>query len=158
MLQRLQVTAHITGIAILRDQFQRHLLTAATNQDWNVGLLYTLWLINRTTHVVILPFKGRLFLLPHSVNDLEGFAQLAQTLRRIGKGIAIRSIFMLIPTRPDAKVQATMAQHIESTRHLRQPGRLKSPKGGKKRTISARMRKNLTSRDREEWSRMNSIP
>src|SRR2546421_11452086 len=112
VLQRLQVAAHITGIAILRYQLQCHLLTAASDQDWNVRFLHPFWLINRAAHVVILPLKGRLFLLPHSVNDLERFAQLAQALRSIWKRIAIRSIFMLIPARADAKVQATMAQHI----------------------------------------------
>src|SRR5205823_1873130 len=66
VLQRLQVTAHITGIAILRYQLQRHLLTAATDQDWNMRFLHPFWLVVRAAHLVILPLKGRFFLFPHS--------------------------------------------------------------------------------------------
>ena len=86
--------------------------------------LHSLWLIDCAAHLVILSLKGRLFLLPHSVNHLQRFAQLAQSLRCIWKSIAIRSIFLLIPARTDTKVQATMAQHIKGAGHLRHQGRI----------------------------------
>src|SRR6516164_992351 len=113
MLQGLQVTAHITCIAILRDQFQSHLLTASTNQDGYVRLLSSLWLIDCASHLVILSFKGCLFLYPHCQNHLQSLTQLAQAFRCIRKWIAIRSIFMLVPTCADAEIQTTMAQNIE---------------------------------------------
>src|SRR5256886_2076657 len=86
--------------------------------------LHSLWLVDCAAHLVILSLKGRLFLLPHCVNHLQRFTQLAQALRCIWKSIAIRSIFLLIPARTYAKVQATMAQHIKGAGHLRHQGRI----------------------------------
>src|SRR5256886_2680237 len=86
--------------------------------------LHSLWLVDCAAHLVILSLKGRLFLLPHCVNHLQRFTQLAQALRCIWKSIAIRSIFLLIPARTYAKVQATMAQHIKGAGHLRHQGQI----------------------------------
>src|SRR5260221_14748347 len=108
MPDRLQVTKHIAGIAILRDQLECDLLSAAANQERDVRLLHPLGLIDGATSLVIRALEGGLFLRPHGKNDLECFAQHAQALRGIRIGIAIRSILVLVPSRPNAEIQAAM--------------------------------------------------
>src|SRR5260221_9490239 len=99
-----RIITHIAGISVLRHQLERHLLTVTPDQQRDMGLLDALGLVNGTTHLVILTFKGGLFLCPHSANHLNRFAQLTQTFRRIRIRIAIAAVLVLIPTRPDTNV------------------------------------------------------
>src|SRR5215472_735116 len=124
MLDRLQISQHVAGIAILGDQFECHLLAASTNQDRNMRLLHALGLVDRAVYPVVFALEMGLWLLPHGMNDLERFTQHAQALRRTGKGIAIGPIFMLIPARANTKVQAAMAEDIEGTGHFGEQGRI----------------------------------
>ncbi len=77
MLDGRKIAQHITGIRILGHQFERDLLAVSGDQQGNMRLLYSFRLIDRAPNLVIVPFKGGLFLFPHRQNDLDGFAQLA---------------------------------------------------------------------------------
>ncbi len=57
--------ADIAGIAALRDEFERHLLASAADEQGNVWLLCAFRSVDRATHMVILPFKCSLILRPH---------------------------------------------------------------------------------------------
>src|SRR6266571_5564530 len=63
-----RIITHVAGIAVLRHQFQRDFLAAAANQQRDMWLLDALGLVNSATHLIILAFKGGLFLL---VNDVR---------------------------------------------------------------------------------------
>src|SRR5258708_26921587 len=76
-----EVAKHVTGITILRHELERDLLTTASNQQRNMGLLYPFGLINRTMHLIIRSFKRGLLLRPHREKDLDRFAQSLLTHR-----------------------------------------------------------------------------
>src|SRR6202051_3318811 len=80
MSDRFQIAQHITGITVLRNQFQGNLLSTPTDQDGDMWLLYALRLVNGTTYLIILALEISLFLLPHGMNDLERFPQHTQAL------------------------------------------------------------------------------
>src|SRR5213082_3523867 len=120
MPDRLQITKHITGIAKLRDELECDLLSTTANQDRDMRLLHPFGLIDGATYLVIRALEGGLFLRPHGKNDLEGFSQHAQALRAIRIGIAIRSILVLVPPRPNAEIQAAMREDIEGAGHFRE--------------------------------------
>ncbi len=75
-----QIARHVTGICVLRDQFERDLFTVAPNQQGNMRVLHPFGLIDGAMCLIIVTFKNGFFLLPHRQYDLDRFAQLAQTL------------------------------------------------------------------------------
>ncbi len=68
------IAPDMAGIAILRDQFERDLLSAPGDQQRNMGCLHAFGLIDRATYPVIFAFKDGLFLAPHAEHDLDNFA------------------------------------------------------------------------------------
>src|SRR5713226_7180335 len=119
-----RIIAHVAGIAVLCHQRERHFLAVTPDQQRDMWFLDTLGLINGTTHLIIVALEVRLLLGPHRQNDLNRLAQMTQTLRGLRILIAIGAIFVLIPARPDAKVQATMREHVYSARHFGQQRRM----------------------------------
>src|SRR5581483_11305025 len=113
-----RVVAYVTGIPVLRYQFQRDFLAAAANQQGDVRLLHTFGLINGTAHLIILAFKGGLFLHPHSANDLDRFAQMTQALWRIRIVVAVSAVLVLIPACSNAKIEPPVTEYINGARHL----------------------------------------
>src|SRR5262245_31706537 len=87
-----------------------------------MGLLDTLGQIDGATHLIRGSLEMRLLLLPHRQNEDYRLAQLTQPLWGVRIGIAIGVIFVFIPARPDAKVQAAMREHIDGTGHFSQQG------------------------------------
>src|SRR5262245_42849435 len=87
-----------------------------------MGFLDTLGLIDGTTHLIRGALEMRLLLLPHRQNEDYRLAQLTQPLWGVRIGIAIGVVFVFIPARPDAKVQAAMRVHIDGTGHFCQQG------------------------------------
>src|SRR5258708_20335771 len=83
---------HITYITISCHQLERHLLTSPSDHQRNMWLLHSFGLFDRTPNLVIVSFKVRLLLGPHTQNDLHLFFQLPQTLSPIRNGAAIGSI------------------------------------------------------------------
>src|SRR6266704_4836290 len=87
-------------------------------------LLDALGLINGTTYLIIGALEVRLLIFPPRQHNLDRLAQLPQAQRRIRIRIAIRAIFVLIPARPDAKVQAAMREHVDGARHFGEQRRM----------------------------------
>ena len=123
VLKRGKITRYVTGIAVLRHQFQRDLLTTACNQQGNMRFLDAFRLIDSSMYLVILALNVCLLLGPHRQNNLDRFAQLPQACWSIRILVAIGAILVLVPASPDAKVQTPMTQHVHRTRHLRQQRR-----------------------------------
>src|SRR5216684_7971434 len=119
-----RIITHVAGIGVLRHQLERHLLAITPDQQRDMWFLDALGLINCTTHPIIVALEVRLLLGPHRQNDLNRLAQMTQTLWRIRVLIAISAIFVLIPASPDAKVQATMREHVYGARHFCQQRRM----------------------------------
>src|ERR1700740_1160395 len=84
VLDGFHIAAHITGIAILRDQLEGDLLTPAANQQRDVWLLYSFGLIDRAAHLVIGALKDRFLLGPHRQDHLESLAQITQACGSVG--------------------------------------------------------------------------
>src|SRR5260370_31484705 len=95
MLNGSKIAVYITGITILRHQFERNLLATTCNQHRDMRFLYPFGLIDGPMDLVILPFKVYLLLRPHSQNDLNRFAQLFQPRLSIRILVAIGAIFVL---------------------------------------------------------------
>src|SRR5207302_3222268 len=113
-----RIIAHVTGISVLRDQLERHFLAIAPDQQWDMWLVDTLGLIDSTTYLIILAFKGGLFLRPHGANDLDRFAQRAQALRRIGIVVAVSAVLVLIPACSNAEIEPSVTEYINGARHF----------------------------------------
>src|SRR5260370_29376514 len=113
-----RIITHVAGIGILRHQLERHLLTITPDQQRNMWLLDALGLVNGTTHLVIGALEVCLLLSPQRPDDLNRLAQLTQTLRGTTILIAIAAVLALIPTRPNAKVQAATPENIDGARHF----------------------------------------
>src|SRR5216683_3049358 len=113
-----RIITHVAGIAVLRHQFQRDFLAAAANQQRDMWLLDALGLVNSATHLIILAFKGGLFLRPHGANDLDRFAQIAQALRRIRIVVAVSAVLVLIPTCSNTEIEPSVTEYINGARHL----------------------------------------
>src|SRR6266852_1736700 len=113
-----QFARHVTGIAVVRHQLQRDLLTIAPNQQGNMRVLHSFRLIDGATYLIIVAFKNGLFLGPHRQNDLDRFAQLVQTLRSWRIVVAIGPILGLKATRPDPKGESSMREDIDGRSHL----------------------------------------
>ena len=60
----------ITGICILRNQLECHLLAASANQQGNMWFLYTLGLVDSAIYMIIFTLEHSLFLCPHCQDDL----------------------------------------------------------------------------------------
>src|SRR5579883_1886128 len=118
LLEMLYIAAKITAIPVLGDELERDFFSATTNKNRDMRFLYSLWLVDCTFDLEIVALKDRFFLRPHGANDLEGVAQLAQALGCIGIGVAVGPILMFIPAGADAKIQPSMAQHVDGTGHL----------------------------------------
>src|SRR5713101_7490862 len=113
-----RIITHVAGIGVLRHQLERHLLTVTPDQQRNMGLLDALGLVNGTTHLIILAFKGGLFLCPHGANHLDRFAQIAQALRRIRIVVAVSAVLVLIPTCSNTEIEPSVTEYINGARHL----------------------------------------
>src|SRR6266480_169831 len=87
-------------------------------------LLHAFWLIDSTTHLVIVPLNIRFLIMPHLKNDLYSFAQVAQAYRIIWVLIAICLVLVLIPASADAEGKSSMAQNIYGTCHFCQQCRV----------------------------------
>jgi hypothetical protein len=75
ILQRGGIAVNVTGIAILRHQLERHLLSIASDQQGNMGLLDSFGLVDRAPYHVRFSLKRGFFLCPHRKEDLKGFVQ-----------------------------------------------------------------------------------
>src|SRR5579884_933869 len=117
-LDGLQITIDITGITILRDQFERYFLAASPNQDRDMWFLHAFRLVDSTPHLIILTLEMSLLLCPHRQNDLECLAQEAQACRCIRVIVAITAILMFVPTSTNTEVESSVREDIDSTRHL----------------------------------------
>src|SRR6516165_1356080 len=117
-------TANITGIGELSNKLECDFFATTTNEQRDVWLLYSFGLVNRTTNLIIFPFKHGFILCPHGKNDLDRFPQITQAFRCIWIRIPIGKILVLIPTRSDAEVEAAMAHNINCTRHFSEKSRV----------------------------------
>jgi hypothetical protein len=82
-------------------------------------------LVDRAVYLIMGTFKDRFFLGPHGQNHLHGFAQVMQTGRPIGIGIAIGAVFVLVPTTgADAEIEPPVREHIDRAGHLREQRRV----------------------------------
>src|SRR5215471_1445189 len=87
-------------------------------------LLHALRLVDRTTHLVIVPLKIRFLIMPHLQDDLYSFAQVAQADRIIWVLVAICLVLVLIPAGADAEGKSSMAQNVHCTCHFCQQCRI----------------------------------
>lgn len=71
------IAVNITGIAILRHELERDLLSIASDQQGNMGLLDSLGLVDCAPYRVRRSFKRGFFLCPHREENVNRFAQLA---------------------------------------------------------------------------------
>src|SRR5258706_11407321 len=140
LLDGLQIAVDITGIAILRDQFERHFLATAANQQGDMRFLHTFGLVDGTAYLVKVAFKDRFFLGPHSQNHLHRFAQAAQAVRSIGIIIAVGAVFVLEPTGAYAEIEPPVREHIDCAGHLREQGRVTIPVARDRLTNAHRLR------------------
>src|SRR6202521_1192813 len=114
------VSIEIAGVAVLGHELQGHLLAAAADPDWRMGLLHRLRLVDRTAHVVVAAVELGVVLRPHRLDDLQRFAQHSQPLRRLRVFIPVGLVLVLIPTGAYPEDQAPMAHDVDTARHLRQ--------------------------------------
>src|SRR3989442_7158957 len=77
------VITHVAGIGVLRHQLERHFFAITPDQQRDMWRLYTLGLVNGTTHLIIGAPEVRLLLFPHRQQDLNRPRQLTQTLRAV---------------------------------------------------------------------------
>src|SRR6266851_5895363 len=118
LLYASRIISHVAGIGVLRHQLERHLLPVATDQQRNMCLLDALGLINGTTHLIILTFKGGLLLSPQRPDDLNRLAQLTQTFRGIRIRIAVSAVLVLIPARSNPEIEPSVTEYIDGARHF----------------------------------------
>src|SRR5438309_1447639 len=86
--------------------------------------LYPFGLVDSTFDLVVGAFKGGFILCPHCQDDLNRLVQTLQAFACIWIGVAIGTIFFLIPARTNAKIEATMTEYINSAGHLREKRRI----------------------------------
>jgi len=108
----------------LRHQLERHLLATTANQQGDMRLLDPFGLVDRATYLVVLAFKDRFFLCPHSQDYLNGITQAAQTFSCVRILIAIGAIFVLKPACSNTKVQASVAENIDCAGHFGEQSRI----------------------------------
>src|SRR5260370_26629914 len=60
----------ITGIGILRHEFERYLFSCSANQQGHMAFLYSFVLVDCATHMVIFAFKYSLFISPRFQHNL----------------------------------------------------------------------------------------
>src|SRR5712692_2482337 len=113
-----RIITHIASVGVLRHQLERHLLTIAPDQQRDVRLLDALGLINGTTHLIILAFKGGLLLSPQRPDHLNRLAQLTQTFRGIRIRIAVSAVLVLIPACSNAEIEPSVTEYIDGARHF----------------------------------------
>src|SRR5579884_1230429 len=114
--------ADIAGIAILSDQLECDLFAAATDEEWNVGLLHALWLVDRAVNLEILSLENGAVVVPHLEDDLYGIAKLAQARWPIGIVVAIGDELIFVPACANAEIQASVTEDIDCAGHLCQEG------------------------------------
>jgi len=122
VLDRLLIAKHVTGIGVLRHQFEGHLLAATADQDGDMRLLNALGLVDRTTHLVVAALEDGFFLRPHGQDHLHGLAETTQALSSIGKVVAISAVLVLVPAGPDAESESPLGEHIDRAGHFGEQG------------------------------------
>jgi hypothetical protein len=118
VLDRLQIAKHITGIGVLRDQFEGHLLAATANQDRDMRLLDPLGLVDRAMYLVVFALEDGFFLRPHCQDHLHRLAETPQARSRIRIVVAIAAILVFVPASPDTEVKSPVREHIDCARHF----------------------------------------
>src|SRR5450432_1811816 len=116
VLNSVDLARHVAAIAILRNKLERDFLTTTANEQGNMRLLHTLWLVDCTLHLIIFALKDGFLLRPHRQDHLNRLAQLTQTFGRIGIGIAISLVLMLVPASTNPKIEPSMTKHINGAR------------------------------------------
>src|SRR5215207_3131095 len=109
---RLDVAHDVAGVAPLRYQPERDPLAAAPDPERWMRLLDALWLVDRPVDRIVLALKLREVLRPHPVDDLARFTEHAHPVAQLGEAIAVSPPLMLVPARPEARIQPAMASNV----------------------------------------------
>src|SRR6266487_51790 len=96
---------YIAGVSVLRDEFERDLFAASTDEQGNMWFLRTFRLVDSAMYLVISAFKYGFVIRPHFQNNLDRVAQLAQACRSIGKIVPVGVKLLLVPAGSDAKIE-----------------------------------------------------
>src|SRR5579884_1006869 len=124
MLDGRYIATNIAGIGILGNQPQCDFFAATTDEEWNVGLLHALWLVDCPIDAVIFSLEIGFFLRPHRQDDLDGFAQAFQALSCARIGIAVGEVFVFVPASANAQNESSMTERIYGRGHFRQQSRV----------------------------------
>src|SRR5690606_17381834 len=126
LLRRRRVTAaNVAGIAILRDQLERHLRATAADPERNLeARLVALRLGDRTDDGEVLSFERRHGFRPHRADDLDALAEHGHALLRLREAIAIGAPLVLVPAGAVTGIEAAVACHVHGRRDLGEEGRL----------------------------------
>src|SRR4051794_17979067 len=81
-----------------------------------------LWFVDRFVDVIVLTVELRIILGPHFVNDLDCFAELRHSHRRLDPFVAVSFPFDLVPTGAEACIEPTVAGDIDRRRDLGEEG------------------------------------
>src|SRR5438874_7123154 len=83
------VRQQITGVSVPGCQLERHPLAISAYPQGDMRLLHPLRLVDSSPHLVIPALEARIWLTPHSPNDLQSLVQHPEPLRAIEKGVTV---------------------------------------------------------------------
>jgi hypothetical protein len=115
---RLDVAHDIAGVALLGYQPERHSLASAPDPERRMRLLDTLGLVDRCVDRIVLALKTRVVFGPHAVDDLARLSDHPHPLAKLREAITISPPLVLVPTRPDARIQPATASNVHRRGYL----------------------------------------
>src|SRR5829696_2078445 len=105
--------ADVAGVAVSGNQPECDLLAASPDPEWDVRVLHALRFIDRAVDRVVLTGKRRFFLGPHLVDDLARLPESPHPVPGLREAVAVRPPLMFIPSRPDPRVEPTVAGDVD---------------------------------------------
>src|SRR5215212_2781303 len=108
----LDVAHDVAGVAPLGYQPERHSLAPAPDPERRVWLLDAFRLVDWPIDRIVLAFKVGVILRPHAVDDLARLSKHAHPVAQLREAIPVSPPLVLVPARPDARIQPAMAGNV----------------------------------------------